>query len=127
MPFDDNRFSGSCIAFGIRNVPDRQQGLKELARVTRSGGHVAILELSEPRGGLLSPFARFHVHHLVPFLGSILSGAKEYRYLQRSIQAFPPPEEFKAMMEAAGLTDVKAERMTFGAAHLYVAKVPDTQ
>ena len=89
MPFEDDVFAASCISFGIRNVPDRLLGLKEMTRTTRPGGRVVILELSEPQGGLLSPFARFHIHHLVPWLGSLLSGSKEYRYLQASIAAFP--------------------------------------
>lgn len=124
MPYADNRFEGCCVAFGIRNFPDRLQGLKEMARVTKSGGPVAILELSEPRGGLLAPFTRFHVHHVVPRLGALLSGNKEYRYLQRSVAAFPPPEQFKGLMEEAGLRDVEVSRMTFGVAHLYVGYAP---
>ena len=51
MTFADDHFAGACIAFGIRNVPDREAGLREMARVTRSGGPVVVLELSEPRGG----------------------------------------------------------------------------
>jgi demethylmenaquinone methyltransferase/2-methoxy-6-polyprenyl-1,4-benzoquinol methylase len=124
MPYADNRFEGCCVAFGIRNFPDRLQGLKEMARVTKPGGPVAILELSEPRGGVLAPFTRFHVHHVVPRLGALLSGNKEYRYLQRSVAAFPPPEQFKGLMEEAGLRDVEVSRMTFGVAHLYVGRAP---
>src|SRR5690606_41548018 len=67
LPFPDNSFDGTTIAFGIRNVPDRLQGLKQMARVTRPGGRIAILELSEPRGGLMAPLARFHVHTFVPW------------------------------------------------------------
>ncbi|MCZ6805536.1 MAG: class I SAM-dependent methyltransferase, partial [Deltaproteobacteria bacterium] len=90
LPFADDSFDGCCIAFGIRNVPDRSAALAEMARVTKPGGRVAILELSEPRVGLLSPLARFHVRQVVPRLGGMLSGSREYRYLQQSIAAFPP-------------------------------------
>lgn len=121
LQFADNTFDGTTIAFGIRNVPDRIQGLREMARVTRPGGRIAILELSEPRGGLMAPLARFHVHTLVPWVGSLLSGAKEYRYLQRSIEAFPPAEEFAETMRQAGLEIVEVTPLTFGVAHLYVA------
>ncbi len=121
LQFADNSFDGATIAFGIRNVPDRIQGLREMARVTRPGGRVAILELSEPRGGLMGPLARFHVHTLVPWVGSLLSGAKEYRYLQRSIEAFPPAEEFAETMRTAGLDVLEVTPLTFGVAHLYVA------
>lgn len=122
LPFEDDSFDGTCIAFGIRNVPDRPRALREMARVTKPGGRVAILELSEPRKGLLGPLARFHVHTVVPWLGSLLSGAREYRYLQRSIAAFPPAEEFAGIMEAAGLEVLRVQPLTFGVAHLYVAR-----
>jgi len=124
LPFADATFDAATIAFGIRNVPDRPRGLRELARVTKPGGRVAILELSEPRGGLLGPLARFHVHTVVPWLGSLLSGAKQYRYLQSSIAAFPPADEFAKTMQVAGLRVLEVRSLTFGVAHLYVA-TPD--
>lgn len=120
MSYQSNRFAGSCVAFGVRNFPDRLQGMKEMNRVTSVGGPVAVLELSEPRDGFFSPLVKLHVHHIVPWMGAILSGNKEYRYLQKSVQAFPPPEKFAALMEEAGITDVKIERMPFGVAHIYV-------
>jgi demethylmenaquinone methyltransferase/2-methoxy-6-polyprenyl-1,4-benzoquinol methylase len=123
MPFDDDSFEASCIAFGIRNVPDRLAGLKEMARVTRPGRPVVILELGEPRRGLLAPFARFHVHHVVPRLGAWLSGAKEYAYLEQSIAAFPPPERFMDLMREAGLTVENHRAFVFGGANLYTGRV----
>jgi demethylmenaquinone methyltransferase/2-methoxy-6-polyprenyl-1,4-benzoquinol methylase len=121
LPFEDDTFDGVCMAFGIRNVPDRARALSEMRRVTRPGGRIAILELSEPRRGLLAPMARFHVHTVVPWLGSLISGAREYRYLQQSIAAFPPAEEFGGMMQSAGLDVLDIVRLTFGVCHLYVA------
>ena len=121
MSFDDDRFAASCIAFGIRNVPDRLQGLREMARVTKPGGRVVVLELGEPSGGPCAAVARFHVHHVVPRLGAWLSGEGEYRYLQQSIAAFPSAEDFAETMVEAGLTRCHTERFIFGAAHLYVA------
>jgi len=120
MTFADDHFAGACIAFGIRNVPDREAGLREMARVTRPGGPVVVLELSEPRGGPMAALARIHVHHIVPRLGALLSGDREYRYLQESIAAFPPAEAFVDLMTRVGLRDVVAHRLTFGTAHLYV-------
>jgi demethylmenaquinone methyltransferase/2-methoxy-6-polyprenyl-1,4-benzoquinol methylase len=122
LEFADRTFDGLCIAFGIRNVPDRLQGLREMARVTKAGGRVAILELSEPRGGLLGPLARFHVHSVVPTVGALLSGAKEYHYLQKSIAAFPPASEFESLMTEAGLRIVASTSLTFGVCHLYVGE-----
>ncbi len=121
LPFADRTFDGTTIAFGIRNVPDRARGLREMARVTKLGGRIAILELSEPQGGLLGRLARFHVHSVVPFLGGLLSGKREYRYLQRSIAAFPPAEDFAEIMRAADLDVLSVVPLTFGVAHLYVA------
>lgn len=118
----DRSVDGVCIAFGIRNVPNRLQGLREMARVTKAGGRVAILELSEPRGGVLGPLARFHVHNVVPAIGALLSGAPEYRYLQKSIAAFPPAPEFEALMREAGLSIVASHSLTFGVCHLYVGE-----
>jgi demethylmenaquinone methyltransferase/2-methoxy-6-polyprenyl-1,4-benzoquinol methylase len=122
LKFPERSFDGLSIAFGIRNVPDRRQGLREMARVTKAGGRVAILELSEPRGGVLGPLARFHVHSVVPAVGALLSGAKEYRYLQKSIAAFPPSHEFEALMVEAGLRIVASTSLTFGVCHLYVGE-----
>ena len=120
LPFPDASFDGVCIAFGIRNVPDRAKALREMARVTRQGGRIAILELSEPDGGLLAPFARFHVHTLVPTLGALLSGAREYRYLQRSIAAFPKAAVFSELMASSGIEPLQLTPLTFGVCHLYV-------
>lgn len=122
LEFADASFDGVSIAFGIRNVPDRARALKEMARVTKPGGRVAVLELSEPEsGGLLGPLARFHVHTLVPWLGALISGAAEYRYLQRSIAAFPSAAEFAELMQKQGLQILRVEALTFGVCHLYVA------
>jgi demethylmenaquinone methyltransferase/2-methoxy-6-polyprenyl-1,4-benzoquinol methylase len=124
LPFGPGEFAATTIAFGIRNVPDRLRALGEFRRVTRPGGHVVILELSEPRRGVWAPLARFHVHRVVPWLGSVLSGAREYRYLQESIAAFPTPEAFAALMGEAGLEVIEVRRETLGTAHLYVGRVP---
>lgn len=122
LPFESESFDRITIAFGIRNVPDRERALAEMFRVTSPGGRLAILELTEPRGTLLAPFARFHVHHVIPRLGAILSGAKEYRYLQRSIAAFPPADEFAAKITAAGWRMRELVPFSFGSCHLFVAE-----
>lgn len=123
LEFPDGSFDAVCMAFGIRNVSvsRREVALKEMARVTRTGGRVAILELCEPRKGALGPLARFYVHSVVPRLGAMLSGETEYRYLEQSIAAFPSPEAFAGQMEASGLRVLDLIPLTFGVSCLYVA------
>jgi demethylmenaquinone methyltransferase/2-methoxy-6-polyprenyl-1,4-benzoquinol methylase len=121
LPYRDGEMDAVTIAFGIRNVPDRLLALGEMARVVRPGGRVAVLELGEPRRGVLARAARIHTRHVVPRLGALLSGAREYRYLQRSIAAFPPSAEFAALMERAGLRMIEVAPLTLGVCTLYVA------
>jgi demethylmenaquinone methyltransferase / 2-methoxy-6-polyprenyl-1,4-benzoquinol methylase len=115
-------FDAATMAFGIRNVKNRALALRELARVTKPGGRIAILELSEPRGGLLGPLARWHVHAVVPWIGGLLSGSREYRYLQQSIANFPPPADFADLMRASGIQVELVEALTFGVCHLYLGR-----
>lgn len=122
LPYPDDAFRGTMIAFGIRNVPDRPKALREMARVTEPEGRVAILELTEPRGGLIAPFSRAWCRHAVPLIGALLSGAREYRYLQSSVQAFPPAEEFLEMMRGNGLEPIETLPMGMGACTLFVAR-----
>lgn len=126
LHYPDDSFDGVCMAFGIRNVPDRPRALAEMARVTRPGGRVAILELSEPQGGVLAPLARFYIRTLVPRMGALISGSREYRYLQQSIAAFPPAEQFARVMDDAGLQVLRVVPLTFGVCHLYVGQ-PQSQ
>ncbi len=123
LDFDDASFDGVIIAFGIRNVPDRLRGLREMARVARPGARIVVLELSEPEPGVIGSLARLHVHTIVPRIGAWLSRAPEYRYLERSIAAFPPPDEFCRLIEQAGLSVERVERLGFGACHLFVGRV----
>ena len=126
LPYENDSFDGCCIAFGIRNVPDRPAALAEMARVTKPGGRVAVLELGEPSVGWLSPVARFHVRKVIPRLGGMLSGSREYQYLQESIAAFPAAEEFAEQMEASGLKVLEVKPLTFGACNLFVAEPEET-
>jgi demethylmenaquinone methyltransferase/2-methoxy-6-polyprenyl-1,4-benzoquinol methylase len=116
----DASVDGVSMAFGIRNVPDRLRALREMARVTRAGGRVAILELSEPQEGILAALARFHIREVVPRIGGAISGMNEYRYLQRSIAAFPSPEKFAAMLDEAGISVLETTPLTFGVVCLFV-------
>jgi demethylmenaquinone methyltransferase/2-methoxy-6-polyprenyl-1,4-benzoquinol methylase len=122
LSYPDDSFDACCIAFGIRNVPDRSAALTEMARVTKPAGRVVILELGEPSVGWLSPIARFHVRKVIPRLGAVLSGSREYKYLQESIAAFPPASEFAEQMRGCGLKVLEVRPLTFGACTLFVAQ-----
>jgi demethylmenaquinone methyltransferase/2-methoxy-6-polyprenyl-1,4-benzoquinol methylase len=121
LDLPDRSVDAITMAFGIRNVPDRPKALREMARVTRPGGRIAILELSEPRQGPMGALARFYVRGVVPRVGGALSGKREYRYLQESIAAFPPPDEFAETMRASGLRVIEVTELLFGASRLFVA------
>ena len=117
----DGTVDAVSMAFGIRNVPDRSRALREMARVTRPGGRIAILELSEPKQGTLAKLARFHIHEIVPRIGGLISGGGgEYAYLQRSIAAFPAPEAFAVQMDEAGVEVLEIAPLTFGVVCLFV-------
>jgi demethylmenaquinone methyltransferase/2-methoxy-6-polyprenyl-1,4-benzoquinol methylase len=120
LPFADNSFDGITIAFGIRNVPDRNLALREMRRVCKPGGRVCILELTEPKEGLMAAISRFHMHTVAPAMGALLSGKKEYRYLPNSIAAFPAPDVFCDMMKDAGLEVVNCQKLKMGICYLYV-------
>lgn len=120
LPFAAGSFDGVSIAFGIRNVADRAAGLREIARVLKPGGRLVVLEANEP-SGLLAPFVRFYLRVIIPRLGALLSGAREYRYLQTSIAAFPAPQAFAELMRSCGLQVLEIRSLAFGACTLYVA------
>lgn len=122
LPLDNESCDGLTMAFGIRNVPNRARALEEMVRVLRPGSKAAILELSEPQGGVLGALGRFHMHRVVPFVGALLSGEREYRYLPQSIAAFPKPEAFAAMMREAGLQVSAIVPFTFGVCQLFVGE-----
>jgi demethylmenaquinone methyltransferase/2-methoxy-6-polyprenyl-1,4-benzoquinol methylase len=125
LPFDDNTFNGSIIAFGIRNVQDYKKGINEMGRVVKSGGKVVILEFTTIQNRLFKPLYRFYITKVLPFIGEIISGKKgAYKYLPASMLAFPVPDELKNVMEETGLSDVRYYKLTLGAVAVHVGSVP---
>lgn len=122
LPLPPDSFDGLTMAFGIRNVPDRERALREMVRVLRPGAKAAILELSEPQEGVFGALGRFHMHRVVPWVGALLSGEREYRYLPQSIAAFPRPDAFAEMMRGAGFTVRAVTPFTFGVCQLFVGE-----
>jgi len=120
LPFPAASFDAACVAFGIRNVPERPRALLEIRRILRPGSRFVVLELSDPRRGLLAPLARLHVHRVVPWIGAALGGKAEYRYLARSIASFPSAALFAEELTAAGFAVTGVTALSLGAVHLYV-------
>ncbi len=106
LPFPDGAFDAATIGFGIRNVADLELGLRELRRVLRVGGRLAILEITQPRGAM-RPFFSLWFDRIVPLLGKLLVGGEAYSYLPASVRRFPPADELAVLMRAAGFDDVR--------------------
>lgn len=120
MPHPDALFDGITIAFGIRNVVDRQQGLREMARVLKPGGRAVILEFATPRNMLFRGIYYFYFRRVLPWLGGLISQRSAYQYLPDSVLEFPDRATFKRMMEEAGFTDVRIHDLTGGIAAVHV-------
>ncbi|HWB22163.1 MAG TPA: ubiquinone/menaquinone biosynthesis methyltransferase [Gaiellaceae bacterium] len=105
LPFDDGAFDAATVGFGIRNVADLELSLRELRRVLRPGGRLAILEITQARGAL-RPFFSLWFDRIVPLLGKVLPGGSAYTYLPASVRRFPPAEELAGLMGETGFGDV---------------------
>lgn len=122
LPFGDESFDVVTIAFGLRNLPDWGEGLREMGRVLRPGGHLLVLDFSLPRLSLLRALYRFYLHHWVPFIGSTLTKQKSaYDYLGESIENFPSGQAMVRLMGESGLARVAAEPLSGGIVTIYTA------
>ena len=125
LPFRDDTFDGTIVAFGIRNFSDRARSLREMHRVLRPGGLAVILELSQPTSPVVAQLYRFYGAVVLPLLGMIISRhTSAYKYLPSSIREFPPQSEFVELMRSAGFEDVRATALSFGAATIFVGTKP---
>jgi demethylmenaquinone methyltransferase/2-methoxy-6-polyprenyl-1,4-benzoquinol methylase len=106
LPFEDASFDAATVGFGVRNVADLERALRELRRVLRPGGRLAILEITQPRGPL-RPFFSLWFDRIVPVLGKVLPGGAAYTYLPASVKRFPPAEELAELMRACGFGEVR--------------------
>ena len=107
LPYADGEFDAVTVGFGARNFSDLGQGLAEMARVTRPGGRVVVLEITTPQKPPLSWFFKLWFDQLVPRLGRLAGDPDAYTYLPSSVRRFPGPEALAAELAAAGLTDVR--------------------
>jgi len=123
LPLASGSLDLITIAFGFRNLANYGSGLKELARVLKPGGVLAILEFSQPTNRPFAALYGFFSTRVLPWIGGLISGSRDaYSYLPESIRKFPGAEELARQMQAAGFATVEFERLTFGAVALHIGK-----
>ncbi len=127
LPFSDNSFDRAVIGYGLRNVADMRQALRELYRVLKPGGRIVGLELGKPRCPLVNKVYSLYTAILPPLLGFLVTGEKEpYFYLHRSVQAYPSPAEVSAIFGQIGFTAVNCYELSLGIATVHTGHKPET-
>ena len=122
VPLADASVDAASVAFGIRNVVDRDRGCREFARVLRPGGRLAVLEFGTPQTPVFRQVYQWYFRAVLPRLGGLISGNRDaYAYLPASVGEFPPPDVFSASLRQAGFSSVEWKSLMFGAVYLYVA------
>lgn len=121
LPVPDGTYDAVTIAFGLRNMADRQRSLREMSRALRMGGRLFVLEFSQPHRAF-RPFYLFYLRRVLPRLAGFVTGDRAaYEYLNQTIEAFPNKEALARELLAAGFREVSATPMTFGIVALHEA------
>jgi demethylmenaquinone methyltransferase/2-methoxy-6-polyprenyl-1,4-benzoquinol methylase len=122
LTFEDESFDAITTAFGIRNFQDLDKGLKEMCRVLKKGGHLSIVELSQPVSFPMHQLFKVYSHTILPLYGKLISKDQSaYNYLTATIEAFPQGETMVEVLKKAGFTEAKFKRLTFGICTMYFA------
>ena len=125
LPFASGTFDAATIAFGLRNLTSVEAGFRELRRILKPGGSVAVLEFSKPNAALLRPVFRFYFTKLLPIFGGWISGSKSaYQYLPDSVSRFPDQKALASLMKEAGFENVSFKNLTGGIAALHTGTRP---
>lgn len=123
LSFPNETFDVVTAAFGIRNFENLDQGLKEMYRVLKTGGHLCIIELTEPVSFPMRNLFRIYSHTILPLYGKLISKDNSaYKYLSATIEAFPQGETMMNILKQAGFSKTSFKRLTFGICTLYTAE-----
>ena len=127
LPFEEDSFDYVTIGFGLRNVPNYEQVLGEMARVVKPEGKVVCLETSQPTMPGFKQGYYMYFRYVMPFFGKLFAKSyNEYAWLYESAKDFPGPEQLKGMFERAGLENVIVKRYTGGVAAMHLGQKPAT-
>ncbi|MCF0195163.1 MAG: bifunctional demethylmenaquinone methyltransferase/2-methoxy-6-polyprenyl-1,4-benzoquinol methylase UbiE [Bacteroidaceae bacterium] len=123
LSFDDEAFDAVTVAYGVRNFAHMEQGLSEMLRVLRPGGHLVILELTAPLHFPMRQLFWIYSHVVMPVVGRIISGDRlAYTYLPASMHAFPQGERMQEILTRLGFSEVRFRRFTFGLCTMIIAE-----
>lgn len=123
LSFADNTFDAVTAAFGIRNFQDLDKALREIYRVLNHGGHLSIVELTQPVSFPMKQLFKVYSHTFLPFYGKLLSKDRSaYEYLVTTIEAFPQGEKMVEILKKAGFGNVYFKRLTLGICTMYLAE-----
>lgn len=121
LPFANGDFDFLTIAFGLRNIGFYGAALSEFYRTLKPGGQLLILEFGEPTLPVFRNLFRWYFHRILPVIGGWISGTKAYRYLPESVERFPPREELRRLITAAGFAEPEITRLSGGVVSLVTA------
>ena len=122
MSLDDETFDAVTAAFGIRNFPDLDKGLKEMCRVLKKNGHLSIVELTRAPHFPMRQLFWIYSHTILPLYGRLVSkDRRAYAYLTQTIEAFPQGEQMTEILRKAGFRETSFRRLTFGICTMYFA------
>ena len=128
LTFADNTFDAVTVSFGVRNFEHLEVAFCEVCRVLKPGGEFVILELSEPDNWLVRWGYKIHSFVFIPLFGKLFSNdAKAYKYLPKSIAAFPKGEKMKSRLISCGFSDIEYRKFTFGVCSFYKCKKKDIE